>query len=167
MVCSFHLIDYRISSYSFRGNYSFLNWEIHGSQYIRSKVTVHKCAEIIQVRKLFKGKNYMRKYGKSNMKNNSSKLFNNPFYIKITYLLNLSSAIRRSASYKFNIILLSFTITPVMLNIFFQIKCITVKSRGEVAYFCLFTFFKSSWVPDINFAAGASQYFLKRVNTVQ
>ena len=27
------------------------------------KVTVHKCAETIQGRKLFKGGNYMRKYG--------------------------------------------------------------------------------------------------------
>ena len=34
---------------------------------------------------------------KFNMKNNSFKLFNNPFYIKLTYLLNLFSAIRRSA----------------------------------------------------------------------
>ena len=46
----------RISSYSFRGNYSFLNlWN--------SKVTVHKCAETIQWRKLFISRNYMRKYG--------------------------------------------------------------------------------------------------------
>jgi hypothetical protein len=37
--------------------------EIQRSQYIRSKVTVHKCAETIQGRKLFKGGNYMRKYG--------------------------------------------------------------------------------------------------------
>ena len=43
---------YRISSYSFRGNYSFLNLEIQRSQYIRPKVTVHKCAETIQGRKL-------------------------------------------------------------------------------------------------------------------
>jgi hypothetical protein len=55
---------YRISSYSFHGNYSFLNLEIQRSQYIRPKVTVHKCAETIQRRKLFKGGNYMRKYGK-------------------------------------------------------------------------------------------------------
>ena len=55
--------EYRISSYSFRGNYSFLNLEIQRSQYIRPKVTVHKCAETIQGRKLFKGGNYMRKYG--------------------------------------------------------------------------------------------------------
>ena len=48
---------YRISSYSFRGNYSFLNLEIR-----RSKVTVHKGVETIQGRKLFKGGNYMRKY---------------------------------------------------------------------------------------------------------
>ena len=41
---------YRISSYSFRGNYSFLNLEIQRSQYIK-------------VRKLFKAGNYMRKYG--------------------------------------------------------------------------------------------------------
>ena len=37
---------YRISSYSFRGNYSFLNL-----------VTVHKSVETIQGRKLFKGGN--------------------------------------------------------------------------------------------------------------
>ena len=54
---------YRISSYSFRGNYSFLNLEIQRSQYIGPKVTVHKGAETIQGRKLFKGGNYMRKYG--------------------------------------------------------------------------------------------------------
>ena len=46
-------------------SYSFLNLEIQRSQYIRSKVTVHKGAETIQGRKLFKGGNYMRKYGKS------------------------------------------------------------------------------------------------------
>ena len=57
------LHTYRISSYSFRGNYSFLNLEIQRSQYIRPKVTVHKCAETIQGRKLFKGGNYRRKYG--------------------------------------------------------------------------------------------------------
>ena len=57
---------YPILSYSFRGNYSFLNLEIQRSQYIRSNVTVHKCAETIQGRKLFKGGNYMRKYGISN-----------------------------------------------------------------------------------------------------
>jgi hypothetical protein len=38
--------------------------EIQRSQYTRPKVTVHKCAETIQGRKLFKGGNYMRKYGK-------------------------------------------------------------------------------------------------------
>ena len=37
----------RISSYSFRGNYSFLDLEIQRSQYIRPKVTVHKGAETI------------------------------------------------------------------------------------------------------------------------
>ena len=52
-----------ISSYSFRGNYSFLNLEIQRSQYIRPKVTVLKGAETIQGRKLFKGGNYMRKFG--------------------------------------------------------------------------------------------------------
>ena len=51
------------SSYSFHGNYSFLNLEFQRSQYIRPKVTVHKGAETIQGRKLFKGGNYMRKYG--------------------------------------------------------------------------------------------------------
>ena len=57
------LVNYRISSYSFRGNYSFLDLEIKRSQYIRPRVTVHKCAETIQGRKLFKGGNYVRKYG--------------------------------------------------------------------------------------------------------
>ena len=46
--------------------YSFLNLEIQRSQYIRPKVTVHKGAETIQGRKLFKGGNYMRKYGMYN-----------------------------------------------------------------------------------------------------
>ena len=40
---------YRISSYSFRGNYSFLSLEIQRLQYTRQKVTVHKCEETIQV----------------------------------------------------------------------------------------------------------------------
>ena len=43
---------YRISSYSFSGNYSFFDLEIQKSQYIRPKVTVQN------VRKLFKGRNY-------------------------------------------------------------------------------------------------------------
>ena len=55
---------YRISSYSFRGNSSFLNFEIQRLQYIRPKGTIHKGAETIQGRKLFKGGNYSRKYGK-------------------------------------------------------------------------------------------------------
>ena len=54
---------YRISSYSFRGNDSFLDLETQMSQYIRPKV--RRCAETIQRRKLFKGENYMRKYGTS------------------------------------------------------------------------------------------------------
>ena len=58
-----NLFKYRISSYSFRGNYSFFKLEIQRSQYIRPKVTVHKVVETIQGRKLFKGGNYMRKYG--------------------------------------------------------------------------------------------------------
>ena len=40
-------LGYRISSYSFRGNYSFFNLEIQKSKYIK-------------VRKLFKGGNYSR-----------------------------------------------------------------------------------------------------------
>ena len=56
---------YRISSYSFHGNFPFLDLEIQRLQYIRPKVTVHKCAETIQGMKLFKGGNYMRKYGMS------------------------------------------------------------------------------------------------------
>ena len=68
-----------ISSYSFRGNYSFLNSEIQRSQYIRPKVTVHKCAKTIQERKLFKGGNYLRKYGirkERNMQPRKSFFFN-------------------------------------------------------------------------------------------
>ena len=38
---------------SFRGNYSFLDLEIQRSQYIRPKVTVNKCAETIQGRKVY------------------------------------------------------------------------------------------------------------------
>ena len=57
------LNKYRISANGFRGNYSFLNFEIQRSQYIRPKVTVHKGAETIQGRKLFKRGNYMGKYG--------------------------------------------------------------------------------------------------------
>ena len=52
-----YITIYRISSYSFRGKYSFLDLEI------RPKITVHKCAETIQGRKLSNGGNYMRKYG--------------------------------------------------------------------------------------------------------
>ena len=37
--------------------------EIQRSQYKRPKVIVHKCEETIQERKLFKGENYMKKYG--------------------------------------------------------------------------------------------------------
>ena len=61
--CIVYKTVYRISSYSFRGNYSFLDLETQRSQYIRPKVTVHRWAETIQGRKLFKGGNYMRKYG--------------------------------------------------------------------------------------------------------
>ena len=46
----------RISSYSFRGNYSFLNLEIQ--RYIRPKVTVRKGAETIQGRKLYEEVRY-------------------------------------------------------------------------------------------------------------
>ena len=43
------------------GNYSFLNLEI--LRWYCPKVTLHKCGETIQGRKLFRGRNYMRKYG--------------------------------------------------------------------------------------------------------
>ena len=58
-VLFFHLL-HNTTSYSFRGIYSFLNFEIQRSQYIRPKVTVHKGVETIQGRKLFKGGNYSR-----------------------------------------------------------------------------------------------------------
>ena len=50
---------YRISSYSFRGSYSFLNLEIQRSQYIKSKVTLHKGVETIQGRKLYEEIRYV------------------------------------------------------------------------------------------------------------
>ena len=49
-------LKYCISANSFRGNYSLLNLALC--------VTVHKSAETIQGRKLFKGGNYFQKYGK-------------------------------------------------------------------------------------------------------
>ena len=49
---------YRISANSFRGNYSFLNLALCTVTF-----TVHKSAETIQGRKLFKGGNNSRKYG--------------------------------------------------------------------------------------------------------
>ena len=58
-----YLNYYCISSYGFHGNYSFLNLKIQRSQYKRPKITVYKCEETIQGRKLFKDGNYMRKYG--------------------------------------------------------------------------------------------------------
>ena len=42
---------------------TILFW-IWKSKYIRPKVTVHKGAETTQGRKLFRGGNYMRKYGR-------------------------------------------------------------------------------------------------------
>ena len=53
------ILEYHISSYSFYGNYSFLNLEIQRSQYIRPKVTVHICAETIQGRKLYEEVRYL------------------------------------------------------------------------------------------------------------
>ena len=48
-----NLFEFSVSSYSFGGNYSFLNLEIQMSQYIRPKATVHKCVETIQGWKLY------------------------------------------------------------------------------------------------------------------
>ena len=50
-------IGYRISANSFRGNYSFLKLALC------TVATVHKSAETIKGRKLFKGGNYLQKYG--------------------------------------------------------------------------------------------------------
>ena len=46
--------NYRISANSFHGEYSFLKVDIQRSQYMRPKVTLHKCA------KIFKGGKYSR-----------------------------------------------------------------------------------------------------------
>jgi hypothetical protein len=56
---------YRISSYSFRGNYSFLNLEIVANSNISIFYLINWifAAETIQERKLFKDGNYMRKCG--------------------------------------------------------------------------------------------------------
>ena len=60
------LFAYRIFSYRFRGNYSFLNFVIVGNSnschniYFINRIFA---AETIQGRKLFKGGNYMSKYG--------------------------------------------------------------------------------------------------------
>ena len=43
-----------------RGNYSFLNLDFKRLQYIRLKVTVHKCAETIQGRKLYEEIQYIQ-----------------------------------------------------------------------------------------------------------
>ena len=69
MHCSFSN-TYRISLYSFRGSYSILNLQIvANSNSCRNISFLHLinwifAAETIQGRKLFKGGNYMRKYGK-------------------------------------------------------------------------------------------------------
>ena len=60
--CFFSNNDYRITSYSFRRNYSFLDLEIQRSQYIRPNVTKHKCAENIQGRKLHEEIRYLELY---------------------------------------------------------------------------------------------------------
>ena len=52
--------NYHISSYSFRGNYSFLELTLCTVTFGNS---TYRYAETIQGRKLFKGENYMRKYG--------------------------------------------------------------------------------------------------------
>ena len=61
---------YRISSYSFHRNYTFLNLEIQRSQKIRPKVTVQKGAETIQGRKLYEEIRYLEylevKFNKTN-----------------------------------------------------------------------------------------------------
>ena len=60
---------YRISSYKFRGNYSFFNFEIVGNSNSCYKISIFNlinwffAAETIQGRKLFKGGSYSRKYG--------------------------------------------------------------------------------------------------------
>jgi hypothetical protein len=56
--------EYRISSYSLRGNYSFLNLTFGDSTY---KCGNYSRKETIQGRKLFKGGNYSRKYGTQKM----------------------------------------------------------------------------------------------------
>ena len=55
-----NLFIYRISSYSFRKNYSFFNLEIYRSQYISPKVTVHRGAETIQGRKQYEEIRYAK-----------------------------------------------------------------------------------------------------------
>ena len=54
-----HFRTTTISSYSFRGKYSFLNLEIQRSHYIRPKVIVHKGEETIQRRKPYEEIRYV------------------------------------------------------------------------------------------------------------
>ena len=61
-------LTFRISSYSFRGNYSFLNLETQRSQYIKVR-KLFKGGNY-----LFKGGNYMRKYGSLYSKKATSQL---------------------------------------------------------------------------------------------
>ena len=62
-------LTYRISSYSFRGNYSFLHLEIVAISNSCRNISFFYlinwifAAETIEGRKLCKGGNYMRKYG--------------------------------------------------------------------------------------------------------
>ena len=82
---------YRISSYSFRGNYSFLNLEIQRSQYIRPKVTVYKCAETIQGRKLYEEIRYVDEVSCFSVKIFLKKCGHNAFVICLFWTEKLKS----------------------------------------------------------------------------
>ena len=64
-----HFWEYRISSFSFHRSYSFLNLEIIANSNSCRNISIFYlinwifAARTIQRRKLFKGRNYMRKYG--------------------------------------------------------------------------------------------------------
>ena len=77
---------YRVSSYSFHGNYSFLNLEIQRLQYIRPKVIVHNCAETIQGRKLYEE----MRYPKSRIQTILSILIHQTFWNRLIRQLHLN-----------------------------------------------------------------------------
>ena len=67
-------VRYSIFSYSFQGNYSFLNLEIVSNSNSCRNISSFCCGKTIQWWKLFKGGNYMRKYGRLKLQKNRKRM---------------------------------------------------------------------------------------------